>query len=488
MIAQVKIAKALIKQQGCKMTDTYMRLANGKWTSPLFKLFNLPRPMPLQRDDKNADSSMTLLIGAAKDTGLFTHLTPMLYAHSIRYPSTTDIFPNLNAFFNQSQLDALPISLQADTTKFNGIIFDATEITCSDELKCLHEFFKPFVKRLKPCARIVIITRDSTTLSNVSYATAQRAIEGFTRSFAKEIGRNGSTCQLLQLTAGAESQLLAPLAFILSKRSAYISGQSLLINQSNYHPPITALPLQGKTALVTGASRGIGKSIAETLTREGAHVICLDIPQQQEALAQVASSLSGQALCLDITAGDAPQILGDLFSSSDNDKKGVDIIVHNAGVTMDKTLAKMSDFQWQKLMQINLTALEKINSHLLQHDLINQHGRIICVSSMSGIAGNFGQTNYATSKAAIIGYVKSMSASLTEKDITINAVAPGFIETQMTQAMPFMTRESGRRMNSLQQGGLPIDVAEAITFFALPQSAGVTGNTLRVCGQSLIGA
>ena len=119
---------------------------------------------------------------------------------------------------------------------------------------------------------------------------------------------------------------------------------------------------------------------------------------------------------------------------------------------------------------------------------MRENGRIVCVSSISGIAGNAGQTNYSTSKAGVIGIVQSWAPALAKRGVTINAVAPGFIETQMTAAMPLATREAGRRMNSLAQGGLPVDVAETIAWFASPGSAGVTGNVVRVCGQSLLGA
>jgi 3-oxoacyl-[acyl-carrier protein] reductase len=107
---------------------------------------------------------------------------------------------------------------------------------------------------------------------------------------------------------------------------------------------------------------------------------------------------------------------------------------------------------------------------------------------MSGIAGNNGQTNYATSKAGVIGMVQSMAPELAQRGATINAVAPGFIETQMTASIPLMIREAGRRMNSLSQGGLPVDVAETVAWFAAPATSGVTGNVVRVCGQSLLGA
>lgn len=470
------------------MTDSYMGLANGHWTSRLFKLLNLPRPTQLQRYSTDEDTPMHLLIGCAKNTGLISHILPALSPHLVSYPSETAVFPELNSLFNQTQLNASPISLHKNTVKFEGIIFDATGISNTSDLKFLYDFFNPIIKQLSKCGRIIIIARERYDITDISCSAAQRSIEGFYRSLAKEIGRSGSTCQLLHVKDQAESQLVAPINFFLSKKSAYISGQSLTVSTADTNLPAVDLPLHGKTALVTGASRGIGKSIAETLSRDGAKVICLDIPQQKNDLEHVAQTIKGESICLDITSKDTPHIISALFSGPEQKENGIDIIVHNAGVTMDKTLAKMTDFQWDKLMHINLTAIENINAQLLNDEAINQQGRIICVSSMSGIAGNFGQTNYATSKAAIIGYVQTMPETLAKKQITINAVAPGFIETQMTESMPFISREAGRRMNSLQQGGLPIDVAEAITFFAAPLSAGITGNVLRVCGQSLIGA
>ena len=148
----------------------------------------------------------------------------------------------------------------------------------------------------------------------------------------------------------------------------------------------------------------------------------------------------------------------------------------------------MPEERWQTLMEINLSSEERINDELLSRKLLRENGRIVCVSSMSGIAGNSGQTNYATSKAGVIGMVEAMAPELAKRKATINAVAPGFIETQMTAAMPLATREAGRRMSSLAQGGLPVDVAETIGWFAQGPSAGVNGNVVRVDGQNLLGA
>jgi 3-oxoacyl-[acyl-carrier protein] reductase len=227
-------------------------------------------------------------------------------------------------------------------------------------------------------------------------------------------------------------------------------------------------PLAGKVAVVTGAGRGIGAAIAEVLTRDGAEVLTVDV--------------KGADIELDITADIAPETLKAQL------KDGVDIFVHNAGVTRDRTLGKMDAARWDLVLNVNLSSEERINDVLLGEDVLRPGGRIIGTSSIAGIAGNMGQTNYATSKAGVIGMVGSLAPTLAERGGTINAVAPGFIETQMTAAVPLFIREAGRRMNSMTQGGLPVDVAETVAWFAGPGSAGVNGNVVRVCGQSLLGA
>jgi 3-oxoacyl-[acyl-carrier protein] reductase len=148
----------------------------------------------------------------------------------------------------------------------------------------------------------------------------------------------------------------------------------------------------------------------------------------------------------------------------------------------------MTPEQWGGLMAINLTAPQRITEELLARELVRSNGRIVGVSSISGIAGNAGQTNYSTSKAGVIGMVDAFAPVLAKQGVTLNAVAPGFIETQMTAAMPIAIREAGRRMNSMSQGGLPVDVAETIAWMGSPASGGVNGNTIRVCGQALLGA
>jgi 3-oxoacyl-[acyl-carrier protein] reductase len=369
--------------------------------------------------------------------------------------------------------------------KYGALIFDASEIASSEQLKQLYDFFHPAIRQVRPSGRVLVLGRPPESCESPRAHTAQRALEGFTRSVGKEL-RRGATVQLVQVEPGGEQNMESTLRFLLSSRSAYVDAQVVRVGPGEIETPTDwERPLDGKVALVTGASRGIGESIAETLARDGARVVCLDVPQQGDALADVANRIGGETLQTDITAEGAPRAIVDHLRERHG---GVDVVVHNAGVTRDKTLGRMDDDQWGMVLAINITAQERINDALLEGDTLRAGGRIVSVSSQSGIAGNAGQTNYATSKAAVIGMVHALAPVVGPRPATINAVAPGFIETKMTAAMPTFTREAGRRLNSMSQGGLPIDVAETIAWMASPASGGVNGNVVRVCGQSLLGA
>ncbi|SFC54672.1 3-oxoacyl-ACP reductase [Streptomyces aidingensis] len=373
-----------------------------------------------------------------------------------------------------------------------ALVFDATGITGSGQLRALHAFFHPLIRTLAPCGRVIVLGTPPERAAGPAEATAQRALEGFVRSVGKEL-RRGGTAQLLLVAPGAEEACESTLRFLLSARSAYVSGQVLRVDGDGdgLRPADWERPLAGRTALVTGASRGIGAAIAGTLHRDGARVICLDLAGQRTALAAVAAASGGLApLEMDIAAEDAP---GELARAvRERAPGGVDIVVHNAGITRDKTLGRMDAGRWDSVLTVNLRAVERIDDHLLAGDghgvVLRDGGRIVCTSSIAGIAGNAGQTNYATGKAGLIGHVRSLAPVAAERGITVNAVAPGFIETGMTAAVPLLIREAGRRMNSLRQGGLPVDVAETVAYFASPGSGAVTGQVLRVCGQSLLGA
>jgi 3-oxoacyl-[acyl-carrier protein] reductase len=365
------------------------------------------------------------------------------------------------------------------------LLFDATAITDSTKLRALYDFFHPYARALYPSGRVIVLGTAPEHAGDAREATAQRALEGFVRSLGKEFGR-GTTAQLVYVAPGAEDAIESTLRFLLSAKSAYVSGQVIRIGPATVSPPSNwDAPLANKVALVTGAARGIGAAIAEVLTRDGAHVVCLDLPAAGDALSTVANGLSGTAFQLDLTAADAPERLAEHLQARHG---AIDIVVHNAGITRDRTLARMSPAEWDSVLDVNLSSQERINDTLLGQGVIREGGRLVGVASIVGIAGNRGQTNYATSKAGVVGLVQSMAPDLAARGVTINAVAPGFIESAMTAKMPLLLREAGRRLNSMSQGGLPVDVAEAVAFFANPASAGVTGNVLRVCGQSLTGA
>jgi 3-oxoacyl-[acyl-carrier protein] reductase len=166
----------------------------------------------------------------------------------------------------------------------------------------------------------------------------------------------------------------------------------------------------------------------------------------------------------------------------------LDIFIHNAGITRDKLLANMKPETWDSVIAVNLSSQLRVNAALLSSGAVRPGGRVVCLASTSGIAGNRGQTNYAASKAGVIGMVQASAAAFAKHGATINAIAPGFIDTEMTRAIPFATREVARRISSLHQAGLPVDVAEAIAFMCQSAAGGVNGQVLRVCGQNLVGA
>jgi 3-oxoacyl-[acyl-carrier protein] reductase len=374
--------------------------------------------------------------------------------------------------------------------KYGALVFDATGVRDPKQLREVFTFFQPVMRGIGTCGRVVVLGTPPELAGDTRERVAQRALEGFTRSVGKELKR-GATAQLVYVAPGSEGATESTLRFLLSAKSAFVDGQVIRVgtagagNAKVTAPADWSTPLDGKVALVTGASRGIGAAIAEVLARDGAHVVALDIPAQGADLSAVANKVGGSALQLDITAADAGARLVEYFSERHD---CLDIVVHNAGITRDKTLANMDDSRWDSVLSVNLISQLAVNDALLESTVLRDGARIIGVSSIAGIAGNLGQTNYGASKAGVIGMVDGSAPLLAERGATINAVAPGFIETQMTAAIPVTIREAGRRLSSLAQGGLPVDVAETIAWYANPASSAVNGNVVRVCGQALIGA
>ncbi len=372
---------------------------------------------------------------------------------------------------------------------FGGLVFDATGITEPTGLKGLYEFFTPLLRNIGPSGRVVVVGTTPEEAGSPHERIAQRALEGFTRSLAKEM-RRGATVALVYLSPDAKpaaTGLESTMRFILSGKSAYVDGQVFRVGAADAAPPADwDKPLDGKVAVVTGAARGIGATIAEVFARDGAKVVCIDVEAAHEALGVTATKVGGTALTLDVTAADAVDRITEHVRQNHDGR--LDILVNNAGITRDKLMANMDEARWDAVLAVNLLAPLQLTEGLADNGTLGEGGRVIGLSSMAGIAGNRGQTNYAATKAGMIGLTDALAPKLGEKGITINAVAPGFIETKMTEAIPLATREVGRRLNSLYQGGKPVDVAETIAYFASPASVAVTANTIRVCGQAWLGA
>jgi 3-oxoacyl-[acyl-carrier protein] reductase len=457
------------------MSDLYRGFTESAIGKQVTKLLGLPQPSKLERYDAGAPLvDGTVAVGGRGR--LAEELVGVL--DTLGIAAVTD-----------------PLAATSGDDTFKGLVFDATGLTSSDQLVELRDFFTPLLRRLDSCPRIVVIGTPPELVEGGERVT-QRALEGFTRSLGKEIGRGG-TVQLVYVADGAEGAVHSTLAFLPSPKSAYVSGQVVRIGAHGTAKAGTVddwlRPLEGRVALVTGASRGIGEQIARVLHRDGATVVGVDVPQAASELQSVMTELDGDHLVLDITAKDAPQRIARHLKEKHG---GVDVVVHNAGITRDRKLANMAASadkgdRFEQVIAVNLTAPERTTRHLLDEKVINAGGSIIGVASIAGIAGNVGQTNYAASKAGVIGLVDSLADELAGsggRGITINAVAPGFIITQMTAAVPFATREVGQRLNAMAQGGLPVDVAETIAWYASPGSTAVNGNVVRVCGQMMLGA
>lgn len=369
-------------------------------------------------------------------------------------------------------------------SRYHSVLFDATAFSKTADLSQLKVFFSKISKQLNPSCHMVILGLNPANCDGIEQASVMEALNGFTRSLGKEFGRKAIMVNVIYCQAVNQS-IATPVNFLLSHRGAYISGQPLYVNNATTAPKSLKWEkaLEGKLALVTGAAQGIGASIAQALSQEGATVIGLDIPPAKDALEATLAPLNGIAVATDITSPEAIESIIKALAG-----KTLDIVVHNAGVTRDKTLARMPDHFWDMAININLAAPMSITSALDAQNHLSDDARVICISSISGIAGNVGQTNYSASKSGVVGYVRQQAKLWANTHKTINAIAPGFIETQMTEQIPFMTRELGRRMNSLSQGGQPQDVAQGVALFAQPGSGGLNGQVLRVCGQSLIGA
>ncbi|MES3024279.1 MAG: 3-oxoacyl-ACP reductase [Pseudomonadota bacterium] len=452
------------------MTDLLMTLNRNPATSAITKALGLPNPVELAREQgaylaRPFEGKTTLLARSVHG-----------YAGDALLRSLIDagVTP-----VEQAPPDGGP--------SVDIVAMDATGCATPAHLRALYDAFHPMIRRITRNGRVLLAASDPATAATPVAAAVARGVEGFVRSLAKEVGAKGITVNLAYVDRDALDRLDGPLRFFCGKQATYVTGQVFHVRARVAEPESTPFinALAGKVALVTGAARGIGMATAERLAQEGATVVALDMPGAADDLHKVCGRIAAIPLMMDISAADTPERLAKFFVERFG---GLDIVVHNAGITRDRTLANMQDHFWDMVINVNLAAVIAIDEVFLSTGVLRHAGRIVCLSSVSGVAGNFGQTNYAASKAALIGYVAAQAPLLASRGICINAIAPGFIETAMTDEMPFVTREVGRRLNSLKQGGRPRDVAELITFLCTPAVSGISGDTVRVCGQGLMGA
>jgi 3-oxoacyl-[acyl-carrier protein] reductase len=446
------------------MTDKYTQLVSGGFGKNVAKKLGLPQPAELRR----------YMPGQALITG------PILIQ------GTTAGADELAAALLAWDLDVRRHAVPRE--KLGAIVLVLDELARPEDLERPVLSAASSLRDLAPSARVVTVSRPAAGARNPSAAAARQAVDGFLRSLAKEL-RAGATANGILLADGVpatSASALAALRFFLSGRSAFVDGQFLTIATESGDLPIDFdKPLTGKVAVVTGAARGIGAAIARILHRDGATLVLVDIPAAGDHLAKVANEVRGTALQLDISRDDAGQRIIDHAVQRHGH---LDIVIHNAGITRDKLLANMDHSRWNSVLDINIAAQLRINEALLASEHFRSSPRIVSVASTSGIAGNRGQTNYAASKGGVMGMVRATAPLLAARGGSINAVAPGFIETEMTARIPFAVREVGRRLNSLQQGGQPSDVAETVAFLASDAAGGINGDVLRVCGQNLVGA
>ena len=445
------------------MTDAYTRFIRSAPGGALAKQLGLPRPAKLLRRQDRPEPVLgpVVVVGDGAGADGIAHL---LLERGV----------DVRRRFEELR-------------KVGSVIIVADEISAPAELGPLVLPLAGAMRSLVPGARVVTVSRPARG-EDPARDAARGGVEGFVRSLAHEM-RGGATANgiLVEDGVGLDAPgVLGALRFFLSARSAYVTGQMLTVGSgAGSSTENESLPLAGRTALVTGAARGIGAAIARTLAADGAQLVVLDIPGAGTELARLANELRAVPIQLDVTAEGAG---GRLVAALRERGLSLDAVVLNAGITRDKLLANMTADRWDAVLAVNISSQITLTEALIEAgDVLGEQPRVVSLASTSGIAGNRGQTNYAASKAGVISFVEALAAQLESRGGTANAVAPGFIETEMTARMPALTREVARRLSSLQQGGLPVDVAEAIAFLSTPEAGGIRGETLRVCGQNMVG-
>jgi 3-oxoacyl-[acyl-carrier protein] reductase len=246
------------------------------------------------------------------------------------------------------------------------------------------------------------------------------------------------------------------------------------------------MELENKVALVTGGAQGIGRTISEELVRNGAHVVLADVNLEgAQATADAINNNGGSASAVKLDVSN-PDEVKQVFDSIKNDKKPVDILVNNAGITRDGLMIRMKEADWDSVLNINLKGSFLCSQQAAKQMMKQKSGAIVNIASIVGVMGNFGQANYSASKAGVIGLTKTLAREVASRGIRVNAVAPGFIDTDMTRVLEESVRQSLIEQIPLARLGLPEDVARCVSFLVSDRSSYITGQVINVNGGMLM--
>ena len=470
------------------MTDVLLSLSRSTLARKFVKSSGIPIPMPQALVRQRAPWRHDTLHGMNLAVGWGAYSVPS-DQNDVNRLAPRQRFADMVEALADAGADT-----SGEYNQLDGILFDASTLTTPESLKALYEYFYNRVGKLKPCSHIVIVGEagakhsDSANgvqsqLSPVAIAT-QEALTGFVRSLSKELGSRGITANLISARNG--TNLSGIVRYFLSHHSSYVSGQVLVASELGASPSKFEKLLARRTILVTGAAQGIGAAIARRAAAEGAKVLLLDRPQEIAALEALSREIRGTILPVDLLGENSvAQTINKLREFAP-----IHGVVHNAGITQDKMLFKMNAEKWNSVVALNLSVPLVMTEMMMdrEHDFIcAKDASFVYISSISGLAGNAGQTNYAATKSGVTGYVRAMAASDKCGKSRFNCVAPGFIDTRMTQAMPMAAREVAKRLNSLKQGGEPDDIAQAVVFLLSDAALPINGETLRVCGHNIVG-
>ena len=521
-------------------SDGLLRFAQSRWGQTVLKTVGIPVPVQVCERNPNNVAVNALVCevagrslpfdSAQLDRGLEA-ITPALPSgvslsgrrigllHCDTSPSSSSSSPSSSSpladALHGCGAHVVPLPSAVDKASLHGVVLDATSlcsaaargysVDAAEALFTAAQAALPLVRRggritvaarhpaaLQPLAPSAVAA-DSADAPDLHMCLGDHAfasgVKGFVKALSQEMGRQGTTVNLLHTPSLDTAMVAGPLSFLQSVDSAFVTSQTLVAAPA-VEPPSAPPDRSRKVAVVTGAAQGIGRSITERLAQEGFFVLAVDVPGQETALEALRASTGGAVASelMDVTAPTAPEQLRDRI---ERDFGVVDALVHNAGITADRTLRRMKPAQIRNVLEVNLGSILRMNAELLRggaDSVVADDGRIVLMSSISGIAGAAGQTNYSLTKAALTGHAAALATVLADRRITVNAIAPGFIETDMTAAMPWLPRETARRMSAFSQGGLPSDIAAATAFLTSPAAFSVSGQTLRVCGGHVVGA